>query len=85
MLAVPHILDGLLNNTSAIQPTQIYSDTHGQSTVVFALAYLLGIDLFPRIRNWRHLTLYRGEKEGGLRSSHLYGGTIDWDLIEAHW
>lgn len=49
------------------------------------MAYLLGIELFPRIRNWRRLTLFQDEKDGSLRSSHLYGGTIDWDLIEAHW
>ena len=80
-----YILDGLLKNTTVVQPKQIYADTHGQSTTVFALAYLLGIDLFPRIRNWRKLTLFRGENSEGLRSNHLHGGTIDWDLIESHW
>ncbi len=38
-----YILDGLLKNTSEIQPNTIHADTQGQSTPVFALAYLLGI------------------------------------------
>src|SRR6195256_1395594 len=48
-----YILDGLLKNQSDIQPDTIHADTQGQSTPVFGLAYLLGIDLMPRIRNWK--------------------------------
>ena len=44
-----YILDGLLKNSSDIQPDTIHADTQGQSTPVFALAYLLGIKLMPRI------------------------------------
>ena len=36
-------------------------DTHGQSAAVFGLAYLLGIELMPRIRRWQELTLYRSD------------------------
>lgn len=48
-----YILDGLLKNTSDIQPDTLHADTQGQSTTVFGLAYLLGIKLQPRIRNWQ--------------------------------
>jgi TnpA family transposase len=54
-----YILDGLLNNTSEIQPDTIHGDTQAQSATVFALAYLLGITLMPRIRNWQDLTFLR--------------------------
>src|SRR5262249_42894139 len=54
-----YILDGLMENTSDIQPDIIHSDSHGQSESVFGLAYLLGIKLMPRIKNWKHLTFYR--------------------------
>src|SRR5258708_17720470 len=54
-----YILDGLLKNKSDIQPDTVHADTQGQSTPVFGLAYLLGIDLMPRIRNWKALTLFR--------------------------
>src|SRR5450631_2986604 len=42
--------------------------------------------LLARIRNWRSLTLYRSDLNINLsHTAHLYGGTIDWDLIESHW
>lgn len=56
------ILEGLLKNESDIQPKIIHADTQGQSTVVFAIAYLLGIKLMPRIRNWKDLKFHRPYK-----------------------
>ena len=53
------ILDGLLKNTSDIQPDILHAATQGQSTPVFGLAHLLGIQLMPRIRNWKDLKLFR--------------------------
>lgn len=47
-----HIIDGLLKNASEIQPNIVHADTQGQSLPVFAFAYLLGIQLMPKIRNW---------------------------------
>jgi TnpA family transposase len=81
-----YILDGLLKNTSELQPDTLHADTQGQSTPVFGLSYLLGIKLMPRIRNWKDLTF--------LKPSHdelypylepLFKGTADWALIETHW
>ena len=46
-----YVIDGLLKNTSALQPTTVHADTQGQSAHVFAFAHLLGIQLLPRIRN----------------------------------
>ncbi|MEM9510212.1 MAG: Tn3 family transposase, partial [Cyanobacteria bacterium P01_E01_bin.35] len=80
-----YILDGLLKNTSDIQPDTIHADTQGQSTPVFALAYLLGIKLMLRIRNWQDLTLCRPDKQ--VRYNHideLFTDVIDWKLIETH-
>ena len=80
-----YILDGLLKNTSDIQPDTIHADTQGQSTPVFALAYLLGIKLMPRIRSWQDLTLCRPDKQ--VRYDHideLFNDVIDWKLIETH-
>jgi len=50
------------------------------------LAYLLGIELMPRIRNWKDLIFYRPVR--GTHYEHidaLFGEAIDWDLIETHW
>lgn len=72
----------MTENKSDIQPDIIHSDSHGQSESVFGLAYLLGIKLMPRIKNWKHLTFYRPEKKS--RYEHidaLFGNHIDWKLI----
>jgi TnpA family transposase len=77
-----YILDGLMKNASEIQPEIVHSDSHGQSEAVFGLAYLLGIDLMPRIKNWKHLRFYRPDKKA--RYEHidaLFSDHIDWRLI----
>jgi TnpA family transposase len=50
-----YILDFVVDNTSDIQPDTIHADTQGQSAAIFGLAHLLGIQLRPRIRNWKNL------------------------------
>ncbi len=80
-----YILDVLQQNRSDIQPDTLHSDTQGQTAVIFGLAYLLGIQLMPRIRNWQGLIFFRPEREA--RYEHLDGlftDSIDWQLIETH-
>ena len=80
-----YILDGLIKNESDIQPDTVHGDTQAQSTPVFGLAYLLGINLMPRIRNIKKLVFYRPER--GVNYKHidkLFGETINWDLIRRH-
>jgi TnpA family transposase len=80
-----YILDGLLKNESDIQPDIIHADTQGQNAPVFGLSFLLGINLMPRIRNWKDLKFYRAYKD--VHYTHideLFSDTIDWDLIETH-
>jgi len=81
-----YIIDGLMNNTSDIQPDTIHGDTQAQSTPVFALTYLLGIKLMPRIRNWNDLKFYRvNENDKYKHIDSLFSDVIDWQLIETHW
>ena len=54
-----YILDFLKENESAVKPDTVHADTQGQSTAIFDLAYLLGIQLLPRIRNWKDQHLFR--------------------------
>lgn len=79
------IIEALLKNESDIKPDIVHADTQGQSTVVFALAYLFGIKLMPRIRNWKDLKFFRPTKN--VKYKHidsLFNDTIDWKLIETH-
>jgi TnpA family transposase len=81
-----YIIEGLLKNTSDIQPSIIQADTQGQSTPVFALSYLLGIQLMPRIRNWQDLIFYRPDKETVYQHiDSLFKGVINWELIKTHY
>jgi TnpA family transposase len=82
-----YILDILMRNQSTIKPTTIHADTHGQNLPVFGLAYLLGVELMPRIRNWKDLKFYR--PSASVTYQHidaLFGdNVVDWDLIQTHW
>lgn len=83
-----YIIQGLLDNTSDVQPTAVHADTQGQSLPVFGLAFLLGIELLPRIRNWKDLVFYRPDRTSVYQHvDPLFAPdkAIDWDLIETHW
>lgn len=81
-----YIIDGLMKNKSDIQPYTIHGDTQAQSTPVFALTYLLGIKLMPRIRNWKDLKFYRVDKKHKYKHiDSLFSDVVDWKLIETHW
>ncbi len=90
-----YILDGLLKNTSKLQPDTVHADTQGQSEPVFGLAYLLGIKLMPRMRTWDDVTFYRPWDAEGLQSDGtanatyrhidaLFTKTVNWQLIQNH-
>jgi len=80
------IIEGLLKNNSNVQPDIIHGDTQAQSAVVFALSYLLGFRLMPRIRNWQDIKLFRPTKSTKYKHiDSLFSDTIDWELIKKHW
>src|SRR3546814_711921 len=81
-----YVIEGLMQAKLSIEPDTVYSDTQGQSATVFAFTYLLGINLLPRIRNWKDLDFFRADKQ--TRYAHidsLFHGAIDWTLIETNW
>lgn len=81
-----YILDALLQNLSDLHPKRVHADTHGQSAAVFGLAYLLGIELMPRIRRWRKLRLYRAERDSKYQYiDSMFSGTVNWALIREHY
>lgn len=76
------IIEALLKNQSFIKPDTIHADTQGQSTVVFGLAYLLGIKLMPRIRNWKDLKFFRPSKEETYKNiDSLFSDIIDYTYV----
>lgn len=81
-----HLLDLFIQNKSEIQPDTIHGDTQEQSGTVFALSYLLGVNLMPRIRNWKDLSFFRPSIDTKYKHiDTLFNDTVDWNLIETHW
>lgn len=81
-----YIIDALLKNRSKIQSDTMFADTQGQATPVFAFTYLLGINLMPRIRNWKDLVFLRPAKN--IRYQHIDGlfkDIADWEFLGTHW
>ncbi len=79
-----HILD-IFKEEIDMKPDTLHGDTHAQSEVVFGLAYLLGIKLMPRIKNWKRLSFYHPNKE--KEYSHIeeiFTDDCDYDLIAKH-
>jgi TnpA family transposase len=79
-----YILDFLKENESDVRPDTVHADTQGQSTAIFGLAYLLGVELMPRIRNWTDQNILR--PSAGSKYEHiddLFTGHVDWDLIDS--
>jgi len=80
-----HLIDGILENTSDIQPDRIHGDTHAQSTIVFGLAHLLGIQLMPRIKDINSMVFFKPDKS--TRYTHiesLFSEGINYDCIRSH-
>ena len=78
-----YLFDGLFENQSDIRPDTVHGDTHAQSTIVFGLAYLLGIKIMPRIRNLKSLIFFHPDAR--VRYKHIdsiFTDKIRWNLIQ---
>lgn len=53
-----HVLDGLLNNDTALNIEEHYTDTAGYTDQIFALTHLLGFRFAPRIRDISDIKLF---------------------------
>ncbi len=77
-----YILDGVANNTMDIQPDTLHGDTHAQNYAVFGLAYLLGIELMPRIRGIKKLVFYKpASKTKYSNINSLFKDHMRWAYI----
>lgn len=81
-----YILDGLTKNESDIKPDTLHGDTHAQSATVYALAFLLGIKIMPRIRKWKDLKWFKPAPGNNYQNINdlFTKDPVDWKLIEQH-
>lgn len=80
------ILDGLLEQETSLQPTELMTDTAGYSDIVFGLFRLLGYQFSPRLADVGEARLWRIDPEasyGPLDSVARH--RINVDLISANW
>jgi TnpA family transposase len=75
-------LDYLVENDSDVWPDSIHADTQGQSAAIFGLAHLLGIQLQPRILNWRGASLLSLHAGTAMRTHR--SPVFEDDRLESH-
>jgi len=82
-----YIFDALIANESEVKPNKVHGDTGVQSEVIFGVAFLLAIQLMPRIRNFKHLRYYKATKGDNYNNiDELFTDeNIDWNLIKRHY
>jgi len=81
-----HMLDGIVNNRSSLDPVINICDSHGKSDFVFGLAYLLNIHIWPRISGRQNLKLWKTSGDNCYNNiDPAIAGTIQWNLIDRAW
>ena len=79
------MIEGVLRHCTEMEVEKNYVDTHGQSVVAFAFCYLLGFELFPRIKDIysQKLRLPDMDLASELKNLEpiLAKRSINWDLI----
>ncbi|MEV7518894.1 transposase [Streptomyces diastaticus] len=81
-----YILDGLLEQETALRPVEITSDTHGSSEIVFGLFRLLGYQFSPRLADSGSATLYRTDPDADYGPlTPLTRDKVNLKQITSHW
>jgi TnpA family transposase len=57
------ILDGLLDQNTSLQPTEVMTDTNSYTDVVFGLFWLLGFQFSPRLADIKDRRFWRMERQ----------------------
>ena len=83
---VGSMLTGCLHHDTEMDMKEIYTDTHGQSSIGFAFSYLLHFDLLPRIKGIHKQKLFVPSRNFKEKLPHLKlalaSNSINWCKIE---
>jgi TnpA family transposase len=80
------ILEGILEQQTGLNPTEIMTDTSGVSNLVFGLFWLLGYQFSPRLADAGEAVFWRINKEANYGAlNDLARGIIDPNKIIQHW
>ena len=81
---VAAMIEGVLRHCTDLEVQRNYVDSHGQSHVAFAFAYLLGFELMPRLKDIAAQKLHRPEtgRAGDYPNLQpILARPIDWETI----
>ena len=81
---VAAMIEGVIHHCTEMEVDRQYVDSHGQSTVAFAFARLLGFELLPRLKAIHAQKLYRPDKGRAAdypRLQHVLTRPINWALV----
>ena len=80
------VLEGLLEQQTSLNPTEVMTDTAGASYMVFGLFWLLGYQFSPRLADAGEAIFWRVNKDADYGIlNELARGNAHPNLIEQHW
>ena len=80
------VLEGLLEQQTGLNPTEIMTDTTGTSNIVFGLFWLLGYQFSPRLADAGESVFWRIDKEADYGVfNDIARGTSHPEKIEQQW
>ena len=85
---VGSMIKGIIDHDTEMDMNRVFVDTHGQSTIGFAISHLLDFDLLPRLKAINKQKLYSitsKDKEKYTNISEIIKGPINWKLIEENY
>ena len=79
-------MEGLLEQQTGLNPTEIMTDTSGTSNMVFGLFWLLGYQFSPRLADAGEAIFWRVDKDADYGPlNDLARGQVNVPKIEQHW
>ena len=81
---VASMIEGVIHHCTEMEVDRQYVDSHGQSTVAFAMCRLLGFQLLPRLKAIHSQKLYRpetGKAEAYANLQQILTRPINWALV----
>ena len=80
------VLEGLLEQQTGLNPTEIMTDTTGASDMVFGLFWLLGYQFSPRLADAGEAVFWRVDKGADYGAlNDLARGCVNTHRVEQHW
>jgi len=82
----PYILDGLLEQQTSLEPTELITDTAGYSDIIFGLFWLLGYQFSPRLADIGETRLWRIDRSADYGALNgVSRQVVNTKLIATHW